>query len=467
MKEPNQKNRRSEEMGANIEVPHSVEAEQGLLGAILIDPGVLDKVGDLVGKNDFYAEAHRHIWHAITKLSDNTATIDALTVYEQLESEGLAERVGGFSYLGKLSAETPSTGAARQYAEVIRDKATRRRIIETAIKLMESARAKDGRSAVEVLDEAESSVLSLSENQNKGKDSFQDGTSVLMRVIERMENLANNPAEDGIVGTPTGFTDLDRTTQGLHGGNLIILAARPAMGKTALALNIAENIATQRNLPVAVFSMEMGADELMQRMAGSLGRIDQTRMRTVRFTDDDWSRMSVAIGKLNQAPIYIDETPSITPFDIRSRVRRLSKKVGPLGLVVVDYLQLLSPGAGTKNDNRAVVVGEFSRSLKLLAKELNTPVLALSQLNRAVEQRPNKRPSMADLRDSGALEQDADLVMFIYRDEIYNPDTEDKGTAEIIIGKHRAGPIGTVRLAFHGQYTRFENLNTTAYGYAD
>jgi replicative DNA helicase len=443
-----------------------MEAEQSLLGAILLDPSTIERINGLVHEPDFYTESHQLIYRSMMKLAEDSSTIDPLTVYEKLESDGLADRVGPFTYIGQLAAQTPSAAAARQYAEIVRDRALRRRVIETSRKLISSAITKDGRSAEELIDEAEESVLKLAESGKSQKESFHSADAVLERVLGKMEHLAANPPENGIIGTPTGYDDLDKLMSGFHGGALMILAARPAMGKTALALNIAENIAIDTKLPVAVFSMEMGAEELMTRVLGSRGRIDQTRMRTVNFTNDDWERVADAVGNMKDAPIFIDDTPGMTVFDIRSRVRKLSKRVGKIGLIVVDYLQLLS-STSTRQENRAVVVGEFSRALKLLAMELNVPILALSQLNRAVEQRPNKRPGMADLRDSGALEQDADVCMFIYRDEKYNPETTDKGIAEVILGKHRAGPVGVVKLAFREQYTRFENLAPSTYGYSE
>lgn len=450
-----------------VEIPFSNESEQGVLGAILMDAGALDRVTEVIGENDFFAEPHRLIWAAIQKLGNDSKPVDVLTVTEQLESEGNLEKCGGFGYIGSIAAQTPSPGAAKQYAEIVRERAMRRRIIEAGQRMIDLARSRDGRTAEEVLDDAEREVLNLSETQAKSKETFQETPQVMSRVLERMEHLASNPPENGIIGTATGYVDLDKMTSGLHGGSLIILAARPAMGKTALAMNIAENVAIDSKKPVAIFSMEMGADELMQRIIGSVGRIDQSRMRTVNFTDDDWSRVTESVGKMQDAQFFIDETPALTVMDIRSRVRRLTKKVGPLGLVVIDYLQLLSAGSSSKNENRATVVGEFSRSLKMLAKELNIPIMALSQLNRSVEQRPNKRPGMADLRESGSLEQDADLVMFIYRDDYYNKDSQEPGVAEVIIGKHRAGPVGQVKLAFRGQYTRFENMSPVSYGYME
>lgn len=449
------------------EPPHSTESEQSLLGAILLDPTALERVADLVTEHDFYVESHRLIYRAMVKLAEGSHQIDPLTVFERIESDGLAERVGSFTYIGQLAAQTPSAVAARQYAEIVRDRALRRRIIENARKQIEAAVTKDGRSAEELIDEAEESVLKLAESGKTKKDSFHNLDEVLDKVLARMEHLAENPPENGIIGTPTGYDDLDKMMSGLHGGSLIILAARPAMGKTALALNIGENIAITQGLPVAAFSMEMGAEELVTRTIGSRGRIDQTRMRAVNFTNDDWERVAESVTEMKGKPLFIDDTPGLTVFDVRSACRKLTKKVGKLGLIVVDYLQLFSTPAGARQENRAVAVGDMSRGLKLLAMELGCPVIALSQLNRQVEQRPNKRPGMADLRDSGALEQDADVCMFIYRDEVYNPDSQDKGVAEVILGKHRAGPVGTVKLAFRGQYTRFENLAPSSYGYQE
>lgn len=451
-----------------VEIPVSLEAEQGVLGAVLLDPSAYDRVGDQIKEADFHSEAHRLIWRAISTLASANKPIDTLTVYEFLSNAGLMERVGGFTDIGALVSQTPSSAAVQEYAAIVREKATRRRLMETAQKILNAACSQDGRTAEDVLDEAEKSILSISET-NSSKETFQRSDELVMKVIDELDDLANNPPTDGISGTPYGFVDLDKVTSGLHGGQLVILAARPAMGKTALALNIAENVALTSNLPVAVFSLEMGGTELIKRVLGSTGRIDQTRMKTANFTDDDWGRVTEASQKIvDGGTIYIDENPSLTALDIRSRVRRLAKKLDKkLGLVVIDYIQLLNASAVSKNENRATIVGEFSRSLKMLSKELDIPVLALSQLNRDLENRPNKRPNMADLRESGALEQDADMIMFIYRDEIYNPDSKDKGMAEIIIGKHRGGSLATVKMAYIGNYTRFENLAPSAYGYMD
>jgi replicative DNA helicase len=309
-----------------------------------------------------------------------------------------------------------------------------------------------------VLDEAEAKVLHIAEQGARGGQNFQKVGELLVRVVERIETLYNRDDPSDVTGIPTGFTDLDRKTAGFQPGDLIIIAGRPAMGKTSLALNIGENVALEARSPVAVFSMEMGATQLAMRLIGSVGRLDQHKLRTGRLAADDWDKLSGALGRLNEAPILIDETPALNAIELRSRARRVAKQYGKLGLVIVDYLQLMQ--ATSQGENRATELSEISRSMKALAKELQVPVVALSQLNRSLEQRPDKRPVMSDLRESGALEQDADLILFIYRDEVYNADSKDKGTAEIIISKQRNGPTGTVRLTFFGEFTRFENHAT-------
>jgi replicative DNA helicase len=313
-----------------------------------------------------------------------------------------------------------------------------------------------GKEAHTVLDEAESRVFEIAEQGARGRQGFQDMPPLLTKVVERIDLLYNRQGDNDITGVPTGFVDLDRMTSGLQPGDLVIIAGRPAMGKTSLALNIAEYAALHAGLPVGVFSMEMAATQLVLRMIGSVGKLDQHKLRTGRLHDDDWQRLTHAVGKLNEAPVHIDETAALNPLELRARARRLHRQYKKLGLVVIDYIQLMS--AASSGENRATEISEISRSMKALAKELDCPVVALSQLNRGLEQRPNKRPVMSDLRESGAIEQDADLILFIYRDEVYNPETADKGVAEVIIGKQRNGPIGTVKLAFLGEYTRFESL---------
>ncbi len=331
-----------------------------------------------------------------------------------------------------------------------------RRLISTSDEIATSALNPQGRDTRQLLDEAESKIFQIAEDGTRGEAGFQPLQDLLGKVVERIDQLYNQDNTSDVTGVPTGYVDLDRMTSGMQPGDLIIVAGRPSMGKTSFAMNIGEHVAIEQQLPVAVFSMEMGATQLAMRILCSSGRLDQQRIRTGRLVDDDWPRLTSAISKMQEAPLHIDETPALNALELRARARRLARQCGKLGLVVIDYLQLMS--AATNGENRATEISEISRSLKALAKELDCPVIALSQLNRSLEQRPNKRPVMSDLRESGAIEQDADVIIFIYRDEVYNPDSTDKGTAEIIIGKQRNGPIGTVRLTFVGAYTKFENF---------
>jgi replicative DNA helicase len=383
-----------------------------------------------------------------------------VTVFDTLNNAGHADEAGGLSYLNSLATETPSAANVRRYAEIVRDRSTLRRLISSADKIATDALNPQGRETRQLLDEAESTIFRISEESARGKAGFTDITSLVGEVLTRVSELYDAGGGSDVTGVPTGYADLDRMTSGLQGGDLIIVAGRPSMGKTAFSLNLGEHVALEAGLPVAVFSMEMGASQLATRMLCSIGRIDSNRLRTGRLNDDDWSRLTGAIGRMQDMPMFIDETPALSVIDLRGRARRLARQQGRLGLVVIDYLQLMSGSGG--NENRATEISEMTRSLKSLAKELNCPVIALSQLNRSLEQRPNKRPVMSDLRESGGIEQDADVILFIYRDEVYNPDSPEKGTAEVIIGKQRNGPIGTVRLTFAGQFTRFENYTPGA-----
>ncbi|MFO1319927.1 MAG: replicative DNA helicase [Burkholderiales bacterium] len=435
--------------------PHSVEAEQSVLGGMLIENSAWDRIADLILEDDFYRADHRLIWRHVSKLLEATRPADVLTVAESLERSGDLETAGGLAYLAVLVQNTPSAANIRRYAEIVRERSVMRRLVEVGTEIADSAYSPGGREANQLLDEAESKVFEIAEAGNRGKQGFLGMPQLLTQVVERIDMLYNRDNPNDVTGVPTGYADLDEKTSGLQPGDLIIVAGRPSMGKTALSLNIAENVALDTGLPVAVFSMEMAATQLVMRLLGSIGRLDQHRLRTGRLQDDDWQRLTQAVGRLNDVPMHIDETPALNQLEVRARSRRLHRQYGKLGLIVIDYLQLMaSTSAG---ENRATEISEISRSLKALAKELNVPVIALSQLNRSLEQRPNKRPVMSDLRESGAIEQDADLILFIYRDEVYNPDTPDKGIAEIIIGKQRNGPIGTVRLTFRGENTRFEN----------
>jgi replicative DNA helicase len=437
--------------------PHSLEAEQAVLGGLLLENGAWDRIADQAGESDFYRQDHRQILKAITRLIAENKPADVVTVAELLQSLGQLESIGGLPYLVSLASNTPSAANIRRYAEIVRERAVLRKLVETATNIADSAYAPAGRSAGQLLDEAEAKIFEIAESGHRGNQGFQEIQPLLRTAVERIDELyhRDNPSE--VTGIPTGYVDIDRMTSGLQPGDLVIVAGRPSMGKTAFSLNIAENVALESGLPVAVFSMEMGAQQLVMRMIGSVGRLDQHKLRIGQLKDDDWQRLTYALGKLNDAPFYIDETPALNALELRARARRLMRQCGgKLGLVVVDYLQLMS--SSSQGENRATEISEISRSLKALAKELNCPVIALSQLNRSLEQRPNKRPVMSDLRESGAIEQDADVIMFIYRDEVYNPESQDKGRAEIIIGKQRNGPIGMVPLAFLGEHTRFESL---------
>ncbi|HWA12363.1 MAG TPA: replicative DNA helicase [Burkholderiales bacterium] len=436
--------------------PHSVEAEQSVLGGLLLDNTAWDRIADLLGESDFYRADHRLIWRHISRLIEHSRPADVITVSESLESTRELDGVGGLAYLGALAQNTPTAANIRRYAEIVRERAVMRKLAEVGTDIAESAYNPMGKEAGQLLDEAESKVFAISEEGARGKQGFLDMPPLLTQVVERIDMLYNRDNPSDITGVPTGFTDLDRMTSGLQPGDLVIVAGRPSMGKTSLAINMAEHVALETRLPVGVFSMEMGASQLVMRMLGSVGRLDQHKVRTGRLADDDWRRLTDAVGRLNEAPMHIDETAALNALELRARARRLHRQYGKLGLIVVDYLQLMS--ASTQGENRATEISEISRSLKALAKELNVPVIALSQLNRSLEQRPNKRPVMSDLRESGAIEQDADVILFIYRDEVYNPDSPDKGKAEVIIGKQRNGPIGTVTLVFQGEYTRFANF---------
>ncbi|CAJ0812538.1 Replicative DNA helicase [Ralstonia flaminis] len=436
--------------------PHSIEAEQSVLGGLLLDNAAWDRIADFINEGDFYRYDHRLIFHHIGKLISQAKPADVITVYEQLQVVGKAEEVGGLAYLNALAQNTPSAANIRRYAEIVRDRGVLRQLVTISDEISAGAFNPQGRDVRQLLDEAESKVFAIAEEGARGQKGFLEIQPLLTQVVERIDELYHRDNQSDITGVPTGFVDLDRMTSGMQGGDLIIVAGRPSMGKTAFSLNIGEHVAVEQGLPVAVFSMEMAGTQLAMRMLGSVGRLDQHRLRTGRLLDEDWPRLTHAIQKMNDAQLFIDETPALNPMELRARSRRLARQCGQLGLIVIDYLQLMS-GSGS-GENRATEISEISRSLKGLAKELNCPVIALSQLNRSLEQRPNKRPVMSDLRESGAIEQDADVILFIYRDQVYNPDSPDKGTAEIIIGKQRNGPIGTVRLTFLGEYTKFDNF---------
>jgi replicative DNA helicase len=443
--------------------PHSLEAEQSVLGGLLIDNGAWDKIIDIVRESDIYREDHRLIFRHIGQLIAASKPADVITVFESLKAVNKLNDIGGLEYLNALAQNVPSAANIRRYAELVRDRGILRKLIGVTEEISSTAFNTQGKPVSEILDEAEAKVFSIAEEGSRGTQGFADIQSLLTKAVERIDELYSREGNSEVTGIPTGFTDLDRMTSGLQEGDLVIVAGRPSMGKTAFSINIGEHVAMETGLPVLVFSMEMGGAQLAMRMLGSVGRLDQNRLRTGRLNNEDWPRLTHAIQKLNDTQIYIDETPALTPVELRARARRQARMCGKLGLIVVDYLQLMS--SNSHGENRATEISEISRNLKGLAKELNCPVIALSQLNRSLEQRPNKRPIMSDLRESGAIEQDADLILFIYRDEVYNPDSADLGTAEIIVGKQRNGPIGHCRLTFLGQFTKFENFAGGGDGY--
>jgi replicative DNA helicase len=435
--------------------PHSQEAESSVLGGLLLDNNSWDKVADLLVEADFYRYEHRLVFSSITSLVNSNRPADVITVFEQMQSQGKAEEVGGLAYLNSLAQYVPSSANIRRYAEIVRERSILRKLVSVSDEIATSALNTNGRPVTNILDEAEQKIFSIGEEGSRMRQGFQSMDKLVVQLLDRVEEMSQNPND--ITGVPTGFFDLDRMTSGMQAGDLIVLAARPSMGKTALAINIAEHVALQEDLPVAVFSMEMGASQLAIRIVGSIGRIDQGRLRTGKLIDDEWPRLSDAIERLKTVSLSIDETPGLTTSELRASARRLARSCGKLGLVVVDYLQLMSGSGGGDGENRATELGEISRGLKMLAKELQCPVIALSQLNRGVEQRTDKRPMMSDLRESGAIEQDADVIMFIYRDDYYNKDSKDPGVAEIIIAKQRNGPTGTVKLTFLKPITKFES----------
>ena len=439
--------------------PHSVEAEQSLLGALLIDNAAFDRVADVVSGEDFYRDDHRRIWRHIAKLIEANRPADVVTVSESIEASEDKDKTGGAAYLAALAQNTPSALNIRRYAELVRERAIQRRLAQVATEIAENALAPTGKDVGQLLDEAESKIFQIAESGARKDQGLVGISPVLAKVFERIDHLHSQDNPSDITGVPTGFTELDQRTAGLQPGDLIIVAGRPSMGKTAFALNIAEHVALHPSvrLPVAVFSMEMSASQLAMRMLSSMAKLDQSRLRTGRLNDEEWGRLTDEIGRLNETQIHVDETAALNALELRARARRMKREYGKLGLVVVDYLQLMS--ASSQGENRATEISEISRSLKALAKELDVPVIALSQLSRAVEQRNDRRPMMSDLRESGAIEQDADVILFIYREEVYSPDKEEaKGRAEVIIGKQRNGPIGRVDLTFLGRYTRFANF---------
>ncbi len=433
--------------------PQSLEAEQSVLGGLLLDNSHWDKVSDKIRSADFYNKTHRLVFTAIASLAGDGQPADVVTTAAWLAQRSELENIGGLAYLGTLANSTPSTVNVSSYARIVRECSVLRRLITAANDIANKAYFPAGNTPAEILDQAEELVLQISREDGNVEQGFKAIQPLLSEAIDQLEQLFGSP--DAITGVATGFTDLDEITSGLQKADLVIVAGRPSMGKTSFAMNVAENAAVDLNLPVAIFSMEMPGKQLAIRLLSSLGRVNSQRMRTGKLGEDDWPRISSAVGLLNEAPVFIDDTPALTALDLRSRARRLVSEQGQLGLIVIDYIQLMQAGEG--NENRATEISAMTRSLKALAKELDVPVVVLSQLNRSLEARPNKRPVMSDLRESGAIEQDADVILFIYRDEVYNEDSPQKGTAEIIIAKQRNGPVGTVRLSWLGEFTRFEN----------
>lgn len=439
--------------------PHSIDAEQAVLGGLMLDPYALEKILDLLSYTDFYRRDHQLIFKAISELSEKSKPYDAVTLGEWFDAHALADQVGGTPYLVELAQTTPSAANIRAYAEIVRDKSVLRSLIEVGTQIAEDGFAPGSRETPDLLAEAEQRVFKIADQNRTGR---KDMVSLKEAMKEAFEILQVRYESQGTVtGLPTGFTDFDEMTAGLQPSDLIVLAARPAMGKTTLALNMAEYAALKSKKAVVIFSMEMSASQLAFRLISSIGRINAGRLKTGQLEDEDWSRVTMAMKMLSESKIFIDDEPALSPAKLLSKARRL-KREHDLGLVVVDYLQLMQvPG---NNENRATEISEISRSLKALAKELNLPVIALSQLNRGLESRTDKRPVMSDLRESGAIEQDADIILFIYRDDYYNKDSNDKGLAEVLISKHRNGATGTVKLKFFGEYTRFDNLARDAVG---
>lgn len=442
--------------------PHSIEAESSVLGGLLLDNQAWDRIADLLVASHFYRHEHQLIYTAVGALVNAGKPADVITVSEHLHNLGKAQEMGGLAYLNSLAQYVPSASNIRRYAEIVRERAILRKLITASDEIATGAFNPQGRTVDRILDDAEARIFAIGEEGSRSKQGFQPLSTLVVDLLDRVQEMADHPVD--VTGVPTGFADLDRMTAGLQAGDLVVLAARPSMGKTSLAVNIAEHAALHEGLPVAIFSMEMGAAQLAVRIVGSIGRVNQGHLRTGRLTDEEWPRLTEAIERLRTVSLHIDETPGLTPSELRANARRLARQCGKLGLIVVDYLQLMSGSGSSVGENRATELGEISRGLKMLAKELQCPVVALSQLNRSVEQRTDKRPLMSDLRESGAIEQDADIIMFIYRDDYYNKDSKEPNVAEVIIGKQRNGPTGTVKLFFQKNQTRFENLASGSSG---
>jgi replicative DNA helicase len=437
-------------------VPHAIAAEQGVIGALLLNNDAWDNVSGKVSHDDFYTPEHQQIFRLITDLLARNIPADVITVTEEAKQRSIKISA---SYLGRLARETPGTSGAGYYAEIIRKKAMVRQLIASCQKALQQAVEPGGVSEQELLDGLQADLFRIAETGTRSNQGFQHIGGILTGVVETMQEAAGRDDDDALIGTSCGFTDIDRVTSGLRPSDLIIVAGRPAMGKTSFCLNIAEHIAVEEGLPVGVFSMEMSSPQIALRFLSQMARIDQSTLAKARLSDDQWARLSFAMGKYCEAPIYIDDGGSLNPMEIRSRARKLARACGgKLGLLVIDYIQLMTTHRQNSGGNRSQEITEISQSIKALAKELNCPIVALSQLSRKVEERTDKRPLLSDLRESGAIEQDADLVMFLYRDEYYKPDSPDKGIAEAIIAKHRNGPTANIQLAFHNEYTRFANL---------
>ena len=441
--------------------PHSIEAEQSVLGGLMLDNQAFDRVAELVVSHDFYTRTHKLIFEAMEKLVEQSQPIDLITISESLEKNNQLSAVGGFAYLAEIAKNTPSAANIDAYAAIVRERAVVREMITVANEIAEAGFNPEGRDSHELLDLAESKVFKIAEQRSKSTEGPQSIHSILEKTVDKIEELYQSP-QDGVTGVSSGYNDLDQMTAGLQPSDLIIVAARPSMGKTTFAMNLAEHAAMTQDKPVLIYSLEMPSEQIMMRMLASLGRINQTKVRTGQLDDEDWARLSSTMGLLmEKGKMYIDDASGLTPTDVRSRARRIARDHGGISMIMVDYLQLMR--VPSLSDNRTLEIAEISRSLKALAKELQCPVIALSQLNRTLEQRADKRPVNSDLRESGSIEQDADLIMFIYRDEVYNEDSPDKGVAEIIIGKQRNGPIGKVRLTFQGQFSRFDNYAGPAF----
>ena len=438
--------------------PHSIEAEQSVLGGLLLENRAWDKVADVVDEHDFYRQDHRLIFRSIAVLAESDSPLDIITLSNWLKDRDELENAGGLAYLGTLAKDTPSAANIRAYAKIVREKSVLRQLISIGTEITDDGFNAGDRPSKELLDDAEKKIFEIAEQGNRQQD-FQNIKNLLKSTLKTIEERGKSG--DALTGAETGYADLDEKTSGLQNGDLIIVAGRPAMGKTTFSMNLAEFVAINDKKPVAIFSMEMPAEQLILRMFASIGRVPLNDIRSGKIREEDWPRIGMAVKTFGETKLFIDDTAALSPTEIRAKCRRLARENGKLGLVVIDYIQLMQ--TGSQSDNRAAEISEISRGLKQLAKEMNCPVIALSQLNRSLEQRPNKRPIMSDLRESGAIEQDADIIMFIYRDEVYNEDTPDKGMAEVIIGKQRNGAIGTVRLTFTGKFTRFDNFMPDVY----